>query len=125
MFALLIGAFVAIRRGNRELHPRLMLSALAFGIGFLILYVVQVALTGHRRFPGDDAVRTLFLAILATHTTLAVLAVPLVLRSVHLAARARFAEHRRLVRITYPVWLYVSLSGVVIYWMNNHLRPPA
>jgi putative membrane protein len=123
MFALLIAGFAAIRRGRRDLHPRLMLSALALGVAFLILYVVQYSLTGHRRFPGDDAVRTLFLAILTTHTMLAVVAVPLILRSVYLAARARFPEHRRLVRFTYPIWLYVSFTGLVIYWMSNHLRP--
>jgi putative membrane protein len=125
VFALLIAAFVAIRRGRRELHPKLMLSAFALGVGFLVLYVAQVALMGHRRFPGDDAVRTLFLAILGTHTVLAVASVPLVLRAVYLGARERFPEHRRIVRFTYPIWLYVSLTGVVIYWMNHHLRPPA
>jgi putative membrane protein len=123
MLALLIAGFAAIRRGRRDVHPKLMVSALTLGVAFLILYVVQYSLMGHRRFPGDDAVRTLFLAILTTHTILAVVVVPLILRSVYLAARARFAEHRRFVRFTYPIWLYVSFTGIVIYWMNNHLRP--
>jgi putative membrane protein len=123
MLALLIAGFAAIRRGRRDVHPKLMVSALMLGVAFLILYVVQYSLMGHRRFPGDDAVRTLFLAILTTHTILAVVAVPLILRSVYLAARRRFAEHRRFVHFTYPIWLYVSFTGIVIYWMNNHLRP--
>jgi putative membrane protein len=115
---------VAIRRGNRRMHPRLMVGAFAVGAVFLVLYVLQVSLLGHRRFPGDDGVRTFFLAVLATHTVLAVAVVPLVLRALYLGLKARFAEHRRLVRITYPVWLYVSATGAIIYWMNYHLRPP-
>ncbi len=122
---LLVSAFAAIRRGRRDLHPRLMVGALALGALFLVSYVVQVSLVGHTRFPGDDWVRTLFVAILATHTLLAVAVVPLALRTVTLAARGRFPEHRRIARLTFPIWLYVSLTGVVIYWMNNHLRPPA
>jgi putative membrane protein len=122
---LLVAGLVAIRRGNRELHPRLMIAAFAVGVCFLVMYVVQVSVLGHRRFPGDDAVRTLFLAILTTHTILAIVVVPLVLRTLQLGLRKRFAEHRRIVRFTYPIWLYVSVTGVVIYWMNNFLRPPA
>jgi putative membrane protein len=122
---LLVSAYAAIRRGRRDLHPRLMLGALGLGAAFLVSYVALVALVGHRRFPGDDWVRTLFLAILATHTALAVAVVPLALRTVYLAAQQRFAEHRRIARITLPLWLYVAVTGVVIYWMNNHLRPPA
>jgi putative membrane protein len=123
--ALLIAGFVAIRRGDRRLHPRLMVSAVCVGALFLVLYVAQVALIGHQRFPGDDLVRDVFLVVLTTHTALALVVIPLVLRAVYLGTRRRFPEHRRLVRVTYPVWLYVSLTGVVIYWMNNHLRPPA
>jgi putative membrane protein len=122
---LLVSALVAILRGNRWLHSRLMVGAFCVGVLFVLLYVVQVSLAGHRRFPGDDWVRTFFLAVLTTHTGLAVVVVPLVVRALYLASKARFAEHRRLVRITYPAWLYVSVTGVLIYWMNNHLRPPS
>jgi putative membrane protein len=120
---LLIAALVAIRRGRRETHRRLMLSAVSLGTLFIVLYVVQTSLVGHRRFPGDDWVRTLFLCILTTHTVLAVAVVPLVARTLQLALRERFAEHRRIVRVTYPVWLYVALTGLFIYWMNNFGRP--
>ncbi len=121
---LLIAGFVAIRRGHRTLHPRLMLGAFGVGLVFLACYATQVILTGHRRFPGDDWVRTLFLAILLTHTVLAVSIVPLVLRTLYLAYHQRFVTHRWWARITFPVWVYVAVTGVVIYWMNNHLRPP-
>ena len=122
---LLIAGFVAIRRGRRRLHPKLMLGAFALGLLFLAGYVTQVALSGHQRFPGDDWVRTLFLAILTSHTLLAIATVPLILRVIYLGANRRFAQHRRLARVALPVWLYVALTGVVIYWMNNHLRPPS
>ncbi|RMG13868.1 MAG: DUF420 domain-containing protein [Planctomycetota bacterium] len=114
----------AIRRGDRRLHPRLMLSALGVGLLFLAGYGLQVSLSGHRRFPGDDWVRVLFLAILGTHTALAVLTVPLVGGALGLALRGRLVAHRRLARLAWGVWLFVALSGIVIYWLNNHLRPP-
>lgn len=121
--ALLIAALVAIRRGQREVHRRLMLSAVSLGALFVVLYVLQTGLAGHRRFPGDDWLRTFFLAVLTTHTVLAVAVVPLVARTLQLALGERFAEHRRLVRISYPIWLYVALTGLFIYWMNNFVRP--
>lgn len=125
ILGLLIAAFVAIRRGRRETHRRLMLTAVSLGTVFIFLYVAQTVLVGHRRFPGDDWVRTLFLCVLFTHTVLAVAVVPLVARTLQLALRERFAEHRRIVRVTYPVWLYVAVTGLFIYWMNNFGRPGA
>lgn len=121
--ALLLAALAAIRAGRRDLHRRLMLTAVSLGVGFIALYVVQTGLAGHRRFPGDDWVRTVFLWVLGSHTLLAIAVVPLVARTLQLALGERFAEHRRIVRITYPVWLYVALTGLFIYWMNNFVRP--
>jgi putative membrane protein len=123
--ALLISALLAIRRGRRDRHRDLMIGNLAVSFLFVVAYLTQIALVGHKRFPGDDWVRTLFLAILTSHTLLAISLLPLVARTLYLAARRRFAEHRRIARVTYPIWLYVSLTGVVVYWMINHLRSPA
>lgn len=120
---LLLAGWVAIRRGRRDVHPRLMLAAFGLGCVFLALYVAQTALAGHGRFPGDDWVRTAFVVVLGSHTLLAVATVPLVLRTLQLAARRRFAEHRRIARVAFGVWLYVASTGVVIYWMNNQVRP--
>ncbi len=120
---LLLCGFVAIKRGERVLHQRFMLSAVSVGVIFLIGYVVMTVSLGHQRFPGDDWVRKLFLAILLTHTFLAVTVVPLILRAVYLAINDRIAQHRRLVTFTFPIWIYVSVTGLLIYWMNNHLRP--
>ena len=121
---LLVWGRLAIWRGDRVLHPRLMLAAVTVGCLFVAGYVVQVVLAGHQRFPGNDWVRTLFLTILVSHIALAVTVVPLVTRVLYLASRQRHAEHRRIARIAFPVWLYVALTGVVIYWMNQQLRPP-
>jgi len=120
---LLVSALVAIRGGRRERHRNLMLGNLGVSILFLVCYVIQIATIGHKRFPGDDWVRGVFLTILTSHTILAVCLVPLALRTFFLAFQQRFAEHRRIARVTFPIWLYVSVTGVVIYWMVNHLRP--
>lgn len=122
--ALLLSALTAIRSGRRDLHKRLMLGAVLVGVLFVAAYILQTSLVGHRRFPGDDWVRTFFLVLLATHTVLAVAVVPLVFRALYLGLKSRFSEHRRIVRFAFPIWLYVAVTGAVIYWMNNHLRPP-
>jgi putative membrane protein len=121
---LLVTALVAIKRGLRARHKRLMVVNLWVSALFLVIYVSQWVLVGHHRFPGDDWVRTLFLWILTSHTILAVTLVPLALRTFFLGFKERFDEHRKIARWTFPVWLYISVTGVVIYWMNNHLRPP-
>ncbi len=122
--ALLVAGFVAIRRGHRALHRRCMLAAVATGALFLVAYVTQWTLLGHRRMPGDDWVRTAFLVVLGSHTLLAVVVVPLIARALQLALGNRIAEHRRFVRVVYPIWLYVAATGLFVYWMNNFVRPP-
>ena len=121
--ALLLLGRAAIRRGDRRLHRRRMLAAVGVGAAFVASYVVTVLLRGHGRFPGDDWLRTVFLAILGTHTALAVVVVPLIGRTLFLALRERFEEHQRLARLTYGIWLYVAATGVVIYLLNNWIRP--
>jgi len=121
---LLVTALAAIKQGRRERHKRLMVVNLGVSALFLVVYVSQQVLVGHQRFPGDDWVRTLFLCILTTHTILALVLVPLALRTFFLGFKQRFDEHRRIARWTFPIWLYISVTGVVIYWMNHHLRPP-
>ena len=102
---LLVTALVAIRRGERDRHRNLMIVNLCVSIVFLVCYVTQIVTVGHKRFPGDDWVRAVFLTILSSHTFLAVCLVPLALRTFFLAFRQRFPEHRRIARITFPVWL--------------------
>jgi putative membrane protein len=113
----------AVRAGDRERHKRLMLSAVAVSAVFLVSYLTRVALTGTHRFPGAGALRWLYLAILVSHTLLAALAAPMVLRTAFLGWRARLDDHRRVARFTVPVWLYVSVTGVVVYLLLYQVAP--
>ena len=120
---LLFSGWRAIRAGHRETHRRLMLAAFGVSVAFLVSYGARVALTGTHRFPGDGALRVAYLAVLGSHTVLAALTLPLVLRTLQLSLTSRFAEHRRIARFTFPVWLYVSATGVAVYVMLYHLAP--
>ena len=87
---------------------------------FLVCYLTRFYLTGAHRFPGTGWLKIVYLTILFSHMVLAVVTVPLVLRTLYLARRARFREHRRIARFTFPVWMYVSVTGVVVYVMLYH-----
>ena len=123
-FLLLVAAFQQIRRGNVQTHRRLMLSALAVSGLFLVSYVVYHAQYGSVRFTGQGLVRTVYFVILVTHVILAAAIVPLVLVTLRRALAGDFARHRRVARWTYPLWLYVSVTGVVVYLMLYQLYPP-
>lgn len=120
---LLVTGRLAIRRGERERHRRLMVSAVAVSAVFLASYLTRVALTGTHRFPGEGPLRWLYLAILASHTVLAIAAAPMALRTLFLGWRGRFADHRALARWTFPVWLYVSVTGVLVYLLLYQVAP--
>jgi putative membrane protein len=120
---LALAGWIAIRRGRRELHRALMLAAVSASALFLVSYLTRVALTGTHRFPGSGWAKALYLAVLASHTVLAAAAAPMVLRTLFLALRDRLPEHRRLARWTLPVWLYVSVTGVIVYLALYHLAP--
>lgn len=114
---LLATGYVLIRSGRREAHRRVMLAALFSSTVFLTSYLVYHAHVGSMPFRGQGPVRTLYFTILLTHTVLAVVTVPLVGFTLVPALRARYDRHRRLARVTLPIWAYVSVTGVVIYWM--------
>ncbi len=114
-FALIAG-FVAVKRKKIGLHRLCMGAALALSALFLIGYLVHhYQAGGHVRFAGTGWVRPLYFAILVTHTPLAILVPGFALRAAWLAMKNRIAEHRRLTRWLWPVWLYVALTGVLIY----------
>ena len=120
---LLVAGWRAIRAGDRQRHRALVLSALGASALFLVGYLTRVALTGTHRFPGGGALKTAYLLLLGSHTLLAAVALPLILRSLWLAWKERFAEHRRLARVAFPVWLYVSVTGVLVYLMLYQVAP--
>lgn len=116
---LLLGLY-HIRAKRETAHARWMMGAVAASTVFLIGYLTRHALTGTTHFTGGDAAKTVYLSILYSHMTLAVVTVPLVFRLLFLAQKERFEEHKRLGRWTFPVWLYVSVTGIVVYTMLYH-----
>ena len=121
---LLLFAYAAIRRHDVQRHRTLMLATAATSAVFLVCYLVYHAHVGSVKFTGTGPVRTLYFSILLTHTVLAAVIVPMVLRTLYLGLKRRDETHRRLARWTFPLWLYVSVTGVVIYAMLYHLYPP-
>ncbi len=112
----------AIRGGNRRLHGQMMASAFIISCVFLISYLIRVAISGTHKYPGTGAWKYLYLCVLLTHMVLATATPPLAIRTLQLALKKRFAEHRRIVRVTLPVWMYVSVTGVLVYVLLYH--PP-
>lgn len=121
--ALLLSGWRAIRAGQRERHRAFMLGASACSVVFLACYLTRLALTGTHRFPGGGPLRSTYLALLASHVGLAFVTLPLVLRTLQLSLGARFSEHRRIARFTFPVWVYVSITGVAVYLMLYWIAP--
>ena len=120
--ALLALGWWFVRSGRRDAHRLAMLAALGTSSLFLVSYLVYHFQVGSVRFPGHGAVRAVYLAVLISHTVLAVAIVPLVLTTLTRALRGRYQAHRSLARYTLPLWLWVSVSGVVVYWMLYRVR---
>ena len=111
----------SIKQKNVALHRFSMQAAFVTSSIFLACYLTRVYLTGTHRYPGTGFMKALYLAILLSHTVLAIATVPLFLSSLFLARKGRFTEHRRIARYSLPVWLYVSVTGVVVYLMLYQL----
>lgn len=114
---LLTTGYVLIRRGRRKLHEQCMLAALTTSALFLVSYVIYHVNTGSRPFPGQGVIRVVYFAILITHVTLAAAILPLALMTAARGLTAQYDRHVRIARWTLPLWLYVSVTGVVIYLM--------
>jgi uncharacterized membrane protein YozB (DUF420 family) len=121
--ALLLAGFYFIRTGRVTAHLRCMTAALCVSVAFLVSYLVYHAQHGSTRFAGQGYVRPVYFTILLTHTVLAAIIVPLVAVTLRRARRGDFARHRRIARWTFPLWLYVSVTGVVVYLMLYQLYP--
>ncbi|MBW2510179.1 MAG: DUF420 domain-containing protein [Deltaproteobacteria bacterium] len=114
---LLLLGLAAIRSGRRDLHKRLMVSAFAASAVFLVGYVLYHYAHGDTPYQGEGALRVLYFAVLITHVVLSIAMLPMILTTFYLAARERFSAHKKLAKWTLPIWLYVSVTGVVIYFM--------
>jgi uncharacterized membrane protein YozB (DUF420 family) len=121
----MIAGYIFIRNGRRTAHRRCMLAAVTAAILFLISYVIYHYSAGATSFTGEGWIRPVYFTILATHTVLAVAIVPLVVITLLRALSGRYALHRNIARWTLPLWLYVSVTGVIVYWLLYHVYAPA
>ena len=115
--SLLLAGLHSIRRGRKRLHRRLMVGALLSSALFLMSYVYYHYSHGDTYFMGQGAIRPLYFTILISHVFLSIIMLPMILTSVYLALSERFEFHKRLSRFTWGVWMYVSITGAVVYLM--------
>jgi len=108
---------IAIKNGNQVLHQRLMTTAIALSLLFLVMYVAYHMTADSTKFGGEGAVKYIYFFILITHILLSIAIIPMVLITYVRALSQRFVHHRKLARITFPIWLYVAVTGVVVYLM--------
>ncbi len=112
---LLIAAFVAVKRKNYLAHKRFMLAAIALSALFLVSYICHHLLAGNTSYRGEGTIRYIYYFILITHIILAAVILPLILFTAYRALIAEWPQHKKLARITWPVWLYVSITGPLTY----------
>jgi len=117
----LVAGYRFIQKKNARRHRWAMLGAVTASGLFLVFYLLRYYLTGTHRFAGEGVAKTVYLGILSSHMILAAIVVPLVLRLLFLAWRSRFDDHARLARWTFPVWLYVSVTGLLVYLLLYHV----
>ncbi|CAB4244434.1 Conserved membrane protein [Methylacidimicrobium sp. AP8] len=122
----LVAGFVAIKRRQVAAHRKCMIAAFVTSMVFLACYLVYHAIHGATPFPRHDWSRPLYFSVLISHTFLAVVNLPAIFAALYLAAKGRFAAHARLTRLLWPSWMYVSVTGVLVYFMLYHwFRAPA
>jgi putative membrane protein len=114
---LLLAALIAVKTKHYLLHKKLMLSAMVLSILFLVSYICHHLFAGETKFGGTGTTKMIYYIILGTHIPLAGLILPFILFTAYRALIAEFPQHKKLARITWPVWLYVAITGVVVYWM--------
>ena len=119
------GGYYFIRRRERNAHRSCMIAALVVSTVFMVFYLYYHAQVGNVPFAGAGAIRPVYFTILASHVILAAILLPMVLLTVTLALRHRTCPHRRIARWTLPIWLYVSVTGVVVYLLAFHVYPSA
>jgi putative membrane protein len=113
----LVAAVLAIKKGNRKLHERLMTFAIALSLAFLVMYVAYHMTTESTKFGGEGLIRLVYFGFLISHIILSIAVIPLVLISYVRALAAKFDQHKKIAKITFPIWLYVAVTGVIVYLM--------
>ena len=112
----LVLGYINIRRGNRTVHKRFMLTATFFSAMFLVSYITYHYFHGDSLFPGHGWIRRVYFSILITHIGLSMVALPLILSTLWFGLGSQFRSHKKIARWTFPIWLYVSVTGVVVYF---------
>lgn len=115
--ALLVSAFIAVRQKRYVLHRNLMLVAIVLSVLFLVSYIAHHLLGGETKFGGEGGIRTIYFVILITHIFLAAIILPFILFTAYQSLTGEYAKHKKIARYTLPLWLYVSITGVVVYLM--------
>jgi putative membrane protein len=118
----LVAGFSFIKQRRLDAHRNAMITAFVFSSLFLLGYIAHHALHGDSRYPGHSMLRTFYLVLLASHVLLSVVALPVVLTTFFFALTTRFSAHKKLARVTFPVWLYVSVTGVLVYVLLSTAR---
>ncbi len=113
----LVAAVRAIKKGNRKLHERLMTTAIALSVTFLVMYVAYHMTADSTKFGGEGAIRYVYFFLLISHILLSIAIIPLVLFTYVRALAEHFDRHKKLAKITFPIWLYVAVTGVIVYLM--------
>lgn len=113
----LVAGVLAIKNGKRQLHKQLMTTAIALSVVFLVMYVAYHMTTDSTKFGGEGMIRNLYFFILITHILLSIAVIPLVLITYVRALADRFDRHKKIAKITFPIWLYVAVTGVIVYLM--------
>ena len=113
----LVSAVLAIKKGNKELHQRLMTLAIALSLAFLVMYVAYHMTSDSTKFGGEGVIRLVYFVLLISHILLSIAVIPLVLITYVRALAAKFDQHKKIAKITFPIWLYVAVTGVIVYIM--------
>ncbi|KIA87336.1 DUF420 domain-containing protein [Flavobacterium sp. AED] len=114
---ILVASVIAIKNGKRKLHEQLMTSAIALSVAFLVMYVAYHMTADSTKFGGEGAIRYVYFFLLITHIILSIAIIPLVMITYVRALAAKFDKHKKIAKITFPIWLYVAVTGVVVYLM--------
>ncbi|WP_310560744.1 DUF420 domain-containing protein [Flavobacterium sp.] len=113
----LVAGVLAIKNGNRLLHQRFMTTAIALSLAFLVMYVAYHMTTDSTKFGGEGSIRMVYFFILISHIILSIAVIPLVLITYVRALAEKFDKHKKIAKITFPIWLYVAVTGVIVYLM--------
>jgi putative membrane protein len=116
---LLVTGLIYAKQKNYLMHKRVMLLAIVFSVLFLLSYIAHHLLTDETKFGGTGMIKTVYYVILFTHIPLAGIILPFILFTAYRALIGEYEQHKKLTRITWPIWFYVAVTGVIVYWMIN------